>query len=134
MKELLTRLPLALAIALASACTVHQTEAPALSGPSESALWLAMEAPPDSIPQDGGSQSRIRIIARGPDGQPVRNQAFRVDMFANGQSADFGTLSGRTVVTGSDGVATVTYTAPAAPPGSANSVTCSPNAISQSVP
>jgi PKD repeat protein len=135
MKVLLTRLPLAMALAaVATACTVHQTEAPDLTGPSEFALSIRLEASPDSITQDGGSQSVVRVIARGPDGEAVRNQAFRLDMFVNGQIADYGTLSGRTVVTGSDGIATAVYTAPPAPPVNANSVTCAPSSIAVPVP
>src|SRR4029450_11671950 len=37
---------------------------------------------------------------------------------------DFGALSARTAFTGSDGVASVTYTAPAAPPPTADAGTC----------
>jgi hypothetical protein len=43
---------LALAIAVAS-CTVNETEVPALSGPSELALSLDLQASPDQILQNG---------------------------------------------------------------------------------
>jgi hypothetical protein len=98
---------------MAAACTVHQSEAPGLTGPSEFALSLTMNALPDAISQDGGSQSSVRILAKGPDGQPIRALTMRVDMEVNGVLQDFGSLSARTIVTGSDGVATVVYTAPA---------------------
>lgn len=104
----------ALAMAAAS-CTVKDTEAPPLAGPSEMALSLAVQATPDSILQDGVSQSSITIDARGPNGQPVRNLQMRVDMRVGTQVADFGTLSSRSVVTGDDGIARLTYTAPPRP-------------------
>lgn len=102
-----------------AACTVHQTEAPDLTGPSEFALSLSMTASPDSITQDGRSNSTIAVVARDPNGRAVANVSFRLDMRVDGQPADYGTLSTRTVVTGSDGRATAVYTAPPAPlPGS----------------
>ena len=107
-----------------TACTVHKTEAPSLTGPSDFALSARMEANPDSIGQDGGSQSSIRVIANGPDGRPLAGVTFRVDMTVNGIAQDFGTLSARSIVTGSDGVARVIYTAPPADP-TGNTGTCS---------
>lgn len=105
---------LALAIVAAS-CTVNETEAPALAGPSELALSLNVQAVPDSLYQDGVSQSAITIEARGPNSQPARGVSLRVEMAVDGVLADFGTLSARTVVTGDDGRARVTYTAPPRP-------------------
>jgi chitodextrinase len=105
---------LALAIAVAS-CTVNETEVPALSGPSELALSLDLQASPDQILQNGREQSVLTMTARGPNSQPVRNLSIRVDMLVGTTFADFGTLSARTVVTGEDGVARATYTAPPAP-------------------
>lgn len=105
-----------LALALvATSCTVKETEAPALAGPSELALSLSLQAVPDSIIQDGVSQSAITIDARGPNGQPARNVSLRLEMMVDGTVADFGTLSARTVVTGDDGRARVTYTSPPRP-------------------
>ncbi|MCC7242391.1 MAG: hypothetical protein IT180_10745, partial [Acidobacteria bacterium] len=43
--------------AVAASCTVKDTDAPALAGPSELALSLSLQALPDSIYQDGSSQS-----------------------------------------------------------------------------
>jgi len=99
-----------------TACTVHQTETPAPSGPSDLALSTRIEASPDSISLDGGSQSSVRVIANGPDGRPVSGVTFRVDTMVSGVVQDFGQLSARSIVTGSDGVARVTFTAPPAPP------------------
>jgi PKD repeat protein len=103
------------AIGFVAGCTVQETAAPALSGPSELALSLELQAIPDSILQDGASQSAISITARGPDGQPVRGLSLRIEMLVEGVPADFGTLSSKTVVTGDDGVARLTYTAPPRP-------------------
>jgi PKD repeat protein len=106
----------AVAAAVATAgCTVHDAASPSLSGPSQLALTLSLNAIPDSISQDGGSQSSIKITAIGPDGQPLSALPLRIDMSVNGQPGDFGTLSARTLVTNSSGVATVTYTAPPSP-------------------
>ncbi|MDH4066954.1 MAG: PKD domain-containing protein, partial [Acidobacteriota bacterium] len=102
---------LALALAAAS-CTVKDTEAPGLAGPSELALSLSIQAVPDTVIRDGFSQATVTIDARGPSSQPAGGVAVRFDMLVDGQVGDLGTLSARTVVTGNDGRASVTYTAP----------------------
>jgi PKD repeat protein len=112
---LIRRAAIALALFSAAGCTVKSTEAPPLSGPSGLALSLRVNASPDSINQDGGSQSSVKITAIGPDGKPVPSLPLRLDMAVNGVSQDYGTLSARSVVTGSDGVASVVYTAPPSP-------------------
>jgi len=106
----------ALAAIATVGCTVHSTDVPALAGPSQLALTLRVTATPDSITQDGGSQSSVKVVAFGPDGKPVSGVAVRVDMVVGGQPQDFGTLAARTLVTGNDGTATTVFTAPAAPP------------------
>ncbi len=106
-------LVLALAV-IAAACTVTDTVTPPLAGPSELSLSLAINANPDVLSQDGGSQSVITVDARDPNGQPVPNQLLRVEI----QGGDFGSLSARTVVTNSSGRASFTYTAPPGPSGS----------------
>jgi PKD repeat protein len=112
-----TRTLTAAAIFLAlSACTVHkQSDAPALTGPSDNATSLSVTVTPDIITQDGASQSLATVTAFGPNGQPLRSLALRAEIIADGISADFGTLSARNVVTDSSGRASVTYTAPPAP-------------------
>jgi PKD repeat protein len=118
------RISFALALVTASAllgaaCTVHQTEAPGLTGPSEFAVSLSVTATPDSITQDGRSNSMIVIQARDESGRALANVPFRLDMLVDGQLGDYGVLSTRNVVTGTDGRATAVYTAPPAPlPGS----------------
>jgi PKD repeat protein len=101
---------------LAASCTVKDTEAPELAGPSELALSLGVQASPDLIYQDGVDQSSITITARGPNSQPARGINLRVDTLIGTTFADFGRLSARTVTTGDDGVARLTYTAPPAVP------------------
>jgi hypothetical protein len=117
----LPRRPVLIAlIALTTACTVQQTKIPSLTGPSEFGLSVTVGAQPDIITRDGLSQSTIVITARDVNGQPVPNVQFRVDMAIDGALQDFGTLSSRSVFTGSDGRAIVRYTSPAAPlPGTA---------------
>lgn len=120
-----------LAATFLAGCTVQETDAPPLAGPSEFALSINLQAVPDSIYQDGASQSSINIVARGPDSQPVRALPLRVETYVDGVLADFGTLSARTVVTGDDGVARLTYTAPPRPiestgPGRMLTITATP--------
>lgn len=110
-----TRLSFAAVLLTATACTVKETPAPAMTGPSELALRVAMQIAPDSILQDGASQAVLTIDAGGPDGRPVRNLALRVSTIFQGVVQDFGTLSAKTVVTGDDGKARVVYTAPPRP-------------------
>ena len=106
-------LPLVAAIT-AAGCT-NKTEAPPPTGPSELGLSVIVTASPDILDLDGLSQSQVTITARGPDGSPVRDVPFTLDMIAGGELQDFGRLSNKQPTTGSDGRAVVTYTAPAAP-------------------
>jgi PKD repeat protein len=98
-----------------SACTVQDTPMPMLSGPSELGLRVSLQISPDSILQDGASQSVIQIDASGPDGRPVRGLALRIEVEFEGIVQDYGTLSAKTIVTGDDGRARVTYTSPPRP-------------------
>ena len=109
------RAAIALALIATAACTVKDTQAPPLSGPSGLALTLNVNAIPDSINQDGGSQSSVKVTAIGPDGKGISGLALRLDMSVNGLPQDYGTLSARSVVTNGDGVATAVYTAPPSP-------------------
>lgn len=121
MGKLLTRRPVLIAlIALTAACTVQQNDIPSLAGPSEFGLSVVVAAQPDIIYRDGIDQSTIIITARNANGGPVSGVQFRVDMAVANQLQDFGTLSARSVYTGSDGKATLTYTSPPPPsPGTA---------------
>ena len=118
------RAAVALALLTVAGCTVKSTEPPPLAGPSALALTLNVNAIPDSISQDGGSQSSVKVTAIGPDGKGLPGVPLRLDMMVGGVAQDYGTLSARSIVTNSDGVATAVYTAP---PGPVNGVfgTCS---------
>jgi len=105
----------AAAAVLVSACTVKKTEQPALTGPSELALSLNLTANPDILEQDGTSQSRVVILARDASGLPVKGLPLHVDLTSNLTLASAGRLSTPVVTTGTDGRATVTYTAPPMP-------------------
>lgn len=98
-----------------SACTTKKTEIPGLAGPSELGLSLAIAATPDILSKDGTSQSNVIITARNSNSQPVTGLVLRVETVINGTLADYGRLSTKNVTTGSDGRATVVYTAPLGP-------------------
>jgi len=106
-----------------AACTVHETPAPALTGPSEFATSVTISAVPDLVMRDGVSQSTIVVTAKDPLGAPIRSLQLRLDMMVNGAMQDFGSLSARTLFTNSDGRATAIYTAPPAPALGASAVT-----------
>ena len=99
--------------AVCAACTVSKDTPPPLQGPSELGLSVTLFANPDVLSQDGASQSQIVIETRDANGQTAPNIAVRAEIVVSGTPVDFGTLSARSVVTGSDGRATLTYTAPA---------------------
>lgn len=98
--------------AIGAGCTITDIDPPPLAGPSEMSLSLAVSATPDVLSLDGASQTLIAIEARDTNGQLVPNVPLRVQILADGQAIDFGTISARTLVTGSNGRATFTYTAP----------------------
>jgi PKD repeat protein len=110
-----TALLVAIAVVAGAGCTVDKQEAPALSGPSELGQSLTLYASPDTLRQDGSSQSQITVQAQDSKGQPIKNLPLRLDIAVNGTLADFGELSGKNLVTGGDGRASATYTAPPAP-------------------
>jgi PKD repeat protein len=96
----------------AAGCAVEKIEPPAPTGPSELATSVTLTATPDTLTQDGASQSQIAIAVRDANGQPLRGLEMRVDIALNGVVQDFGRLSAKSTTTGSDGRATVVYTAP----------------------
>ena len=113
MIKYITRALVLAAAGVAAACTMSDSKAPPLAGPSEMSLSLAITANPDVLSLDGSSQTLITVEARDANAQPAPNVPLRVEILADGQSIDFGTISARTLVTGSNGRATFTYTAPA---------------------
>jgi PKD repeat protein len=112
-------LPLLAAAIGAAGCT-HKADTPPGTGPSVQGLSIELAASPDVLDLDGLSQSQITITARGPDSTPLGNIGLNLDLVAGGgggaqQIVDIGRLSSKTATTGSDGRATVTYTAPSTP-------------------
>lgn len=105
----------ALASLVVAGCTMKSQEAPPLTGPSGLATSLVLTATPGILSQDGASQAVVVVTARDASGQPIRDLSLRVEILSDGVRADFGTLSARNIVTGADGTARFTYTAPAAP-------------------
>lgn len=105
----------AAAVLLAGACTMKSQDAPGLSGPSELGTSINISITPDVLTQDGASQSVVTVTALDANGQPIRNLSMRAEIVAGGTLVDFGTLSARTLVTDSNGKATLVYTAPPAP-------------------
>ena len=103
------------ALTLLAGCTVKKQEAPPLSGPSVLATSLQLTANPDTLRQDGASQSQIVILALDSTSQPVRNLPIRVEVAVGGTIMDYGQVSAKNVVTGQDGRAALVYTAPTAP-------------------
>src|SRR5829696_3172795 len=113
MTTLTERLSLAVFVAaLSTSCTVQGTDPPALTGPSGPATQLALSLVPDSIMQDGLSQTTLNMDVTGPDGRPVRGLTMRIEMSEGAGFYDVGTLSGKTVVSGDDGRARAVYTSP----------------------
>jgi PKD repeat protein len=110
-------------VALAAGCSVKETTTPPLTGPSELSLSMTITAAPDTISRDGTSQSLVAVLARDASGRAVASLPLRLDVLVNGQVMDFGLLSTKSVVTGSDGRASVVYTSPAPPADSANAST-----------
>jgi PKD repeat protein len=109
------RLFAVVAVMALAGCALDKQTTPPLAGPSELGLSLAISATPDIITQDGHSQAMIEVIARDASSQPLGGVALRAETFVNGTPADFGTLSSKSISTGGDGRATLTYRAPAAP-------------------
>jgi PKD repeat protein len=114
MSTFLRRSTVAVAAALlaGAACTVHKSETPTLTGPSELGLSVGVTAVPDNINQDGASQSAIVVSVHDASGQPKAGVALRAEIVAGGLQ-DPGQLSARTLATGPDGKASTVYTAPA---------------------
>jgi PKD repeat protein len=69
------------------------------------------------LPQDGLSPSLIAVRVFDATGSPARDVTLLVDLqLVGGSLVNLGTLSSQKVVTGSDGRATLVYTAPPPPP------------------
>jgi PKD repeat protein len=96
----------ALALVISTACGLDKTSVPdGFTGPSEFGISLTMTASPELLARDGASQSTVAITARDSAGNTIANRGIRI-------FASTGRLSANEVTTGSNGVATVQYTAP----------------------
>ena len=72
------RLPLALAgtlALLAANCGLDKVHQPAVQGPSETGVSVAMYALPDVLNADGVSTSAIQLVLRMPDGTPLSGRS-----------------------------------------------------------
>jgi PKD repeat protein len=116
MRQALTTVVAAIVLAAAAGCGTSQTTVPSPTGPSTYALSLEVTATPDSVTIDGGSQSAVIVQARNAAGRPQVGLPIRLDIAVEGTFQDCGTLSARSIVTGTDGRAAAVYTAPSAPP------------------
>ncbi|MGH9200952.1 MAG: PKD domain-containing protein [Vicinamibacterales bacterium] len=76
-----------------------------MAGPSELTPSVTVTATPDVLPQDGSSSAVISIVVRDAASQPIPNMSIRV-------TTNIGRLSTGQVTTGSDGRATLVFTAP----------------------
>jgi hypothetical protein len=101
--------------ASAIGCGLEKQSAPELAGPSEFGLSITLTATPDSIVQDGASQSVIQVIARGPDGRPVPGVALQMSATSSDGSIRAVTFTADTVVTDNQGQATLGLIAPPPP-------------------
>ena len=103
---------LGLASVLAASCTMKDQEAPPLTGPSEFGTSVNVAVMPDVLQQDGASQATVAVTVYNAVGKPTAGVPLRAEIRVNGPAVDFGALSARSIVTGSDGRATFVYTAP----------------------
>lgn len=109
--------------AASAGCTLTRTEAPPITGPSELALAIVLQATPDVLSQDGTSQAIVALAAFDEYGRPVAALDLRADIMVQGVVQDFGRLSARSLTTASNGRAWVFYTAPEAVPDSVGQTT-----------
>jgi PKD repeat protein len=113
----------ALGLVAIAGCTLDNSAAPRLAGPSESGLSLAVTATPDLIPQDGAASSLVEVVARDAAAKPLRGLTLDFATFVGNVRMDYGSLSSRRISTNRDGRAAVTYYAPATPPNASDDVT-----------
>jgi PKD repeat protein len=107
---------LAVAVAMTIGCDHQAASAPPLTGPSGFAQTIHVTATPDTLTQDGNSQSAIAVTVTDATGNPMAAVSLSLGMFVGTTQQNFGTLSARTVTTNSNGVANAVYTAPASSP------------------
>jgi PKD repeat protein len=112
MRHTYLSLPAVIALtAMVAGCTVKGVEQPPFAGPSTLALSITMKATPDTLLQDGASQSIITITALDAEGR-TRTIPLRADIAVDGIVQDFGRLSTKQPVTNG---APLIYTSPPSP-------------------
>jgi len=104
-------LALSLTVAL-TGCSIDQTPAPSLTGPSELGLSVTLTASPDTLLQNGAATSTVAVVARDANGNLLPGLTFYVST-----RSGLGTLSAPAVTTDSQGRAAVLFTAPPADAG-----------------
>ena len=120
MRNLLAFGTLAAMLALGAACTVHQTTAPALAGPSELAQSVSVTVSPDTLTlgssaTSSGQSATVTVRVRDQNGNPVAGKSVRLDEAVGQFVSNCGTLSQHNLQTGSEGTATTVFTAPGQP-------------------
>jgi len=96
-------------VAVALAACVSKQEAPGVTGPATSSLFLSLSASPDHLPRDGTSVSTVKISARDIEAKPLSGQIVQL-------AATAGVITPTQVTTNSNGEATATFTAPGSNP------------------
>lgn len=86
-------------------CSLENPNADALTAPSEFGTSVTLMASPDQLPRDGTAQSTVTVTVRDAANRPVPGQRLSV-------ATDIGRVSPSEVVTGSDGRASLSFTAP----------------------
>jgi hypothetical protein len=107
-------LALATVFVAAAGCTMKDTPAPGLTGPSALGRSVTVTASPDLLVMDGVSRSQIGVEVKTFSGAAVSGFALHLKLVD-----DYGRLAVTQAVTGGDGRASVTYTAPKAVIGAA---------------
>jgi PKD repeat protein len=103
------------AMAAVAGCGIEKQSAPALAGPSEFGLSIEMRAVPDTIVQDGESQSAITMIARDSEGRRKPNVTLQMSASSSDGNIRAFNFTEQSVVTNANGEATVGFVAPPPP-------------------
>jgi len=98
-----------LGLAVMTACTMKNNDAPTLSGPSGLATSIVMTADKDILTQNGLDEAAITVQALGPNGES-KNVNLRAQIEVAGTPQDYGTLSTKAFTTPT----VIRYRAPAA--------------------
>lgn len=109
------RVALVVSAMTTGACSLDSAKPPALSGPSEFTLSIAVSASPEVLRQDGASQAVITATARDEAGRPAANVELRWTATASTPRALPVTLSASETMTDASGRSSIVVTAPPSP-------------------